>query len=250
MKRHLEKHKIKIVSVLLFLVLSLLIALLLLALTGVKTKESAVAADKGIISVSNIGDSDNPAYVIYWNKSNGSVKVERGENNIYTFLSDTTESYFVDYTASPDTEYTYRITRDGEVLVINSKELSTGKPEINNIKFEAGTTSKTEASVIVTFQTDKLSRSQVFYGEDATYGFQSEMKESLNQSHTILIEKLKPETTYHLKIRAQDRFGEEVTESTDQTFTTASQPNQKTVLEIIIEALSRAFAGFDSWFRS
>ena len=250
MKKHLEKHKIKLASALVFLILSLLIALLLLALAGVKPKESAMAAEKGVLSVSNVGDAEKPAYVIYWNKSNGSVKVERGEKDVYTTIADTTESYFVDYTALPGVEYTYRITRDGEVLVINSRELSTGKPEINNIKFEAGATSKTEASVIVTFQTDKLSRSQVFYGEDTSYGSQSELKESLNQSHTILIEKLKPQTTYHLKVRAQDRFGKEVTESTDQTFTTANQPNQKTVLEIIIEALSRAFAGFDSWFRS
>jgi len=226
--------------------LSLFLSALLITLF---LNTSVYAADD-ILSVSNVGTADAPAYVLYWPDKGGSASIERGVNGTFSLLTETTETHYVDYTAKAGIVYSYRVSIAGETLVVSSKELSSGKPEISDIKIEAGTTSRTEASVIVNFKTDKLAKAQCFYGETASYSNKTELDKSLNQSHTVLIEKLKPNTTYHFKVKAEDMSGIATTESTDQTFTTPVEPSQKTILEIIIEALSRAFSNFEQWFRS
>ena len=95
-----------------------------------------------------------------------------------------------------------------------------------------------------------MSKSQIYYGENDAYTSQTEIDNSLNQSHTILLEKLKPNATYHFKIKILDINDENPVESADQLFTTPSAPDDTSILQIIIKALTDAFSGFASWFAS
>jgi len=208
------------------------------------------ASDAESLSVVNVSDEKKPGYVLYWPKALGSAKVERGDGKgAFSTIGQTDLGYFADYEVTKGTPYTYRVTAGSKTLTANSNDESPGKPEISDIKIAAGAVGQSEASVIITFKTDRLAKSQVFHGTTASYDQNTEMKESLNQSHTVLIEKLKPTTTYHFKVKAQDKSGKYQTESEDQTFTTPTPPTDQTILQIIMDALSKAFEGFAKWLR-
>jgi hypothetical protein len=190
-------------------------------------------------------------YSLYWDEGKGSARIERSETQEnFIQVGETNLNYYVDYDVKKDVSYTYKVTVGGSVLISNAQDLSTGKSIISDIKINSGATSKAESSVIINFKTDKLAKGQVFYGESLDYANQTEIESSLNQSHTKLIEKLKPNTTYHFKIRSVDKDDKNVTESDDQVYTTPAPPSDVSIFEIIIKALSQAFAGFEKWFRS
>lgn len=208
------------------------------------------ASDKESLSVVNVSDEKRPGYVLYWPKTLGSAKIERGDGKAaFSTIGQTDLGYFADYEVTKGAAYTYKVTAGGKTLTANSNDELPGKPEISNIKIEAGAVGQSEASVIITFKTDRLAKSQVFHGATSSYDQNTEMKESLNQSHTILIEKLKPATTYHFKVKVQDKTGKYQSESEDQTFTTPTPPTDETILQIIMDALSKAFEGFAKWLR-
>jgi len=210
----------------------------------------AFAEVKSGLSVINISTDDKSGYAIYWPKDAGKVNLERAVlDGSFQTIAETELNYFADFAVEKGVTYTYRVNIKGETLTAISTEDAGGRPEISNIKIESGSVGKTEASIIITFSTDRLAQNQIFYGETADYGNQTEVDNSLNQNHTVLVEKLKPNTTYHFKIRAVDRTGTETSESENQTFTTPPVPKEQTVLEIIIEALTKAFSGFQQWLK-
>lgn len=203
------------------------------------------------LSVVNISTPDKPGYAIYWPRDKGNAKLERAENDgAFTIIAETALNYYADFSVKKGSKYTYRVSCGGIILVATSSDTQGGKPEISSIKIDSGTATKAEASVIVEFKTDRLARSQVLYGMGTNYENQTQIGEDLNQSHTVLIEKLKPNTTYHFKIRATDKLGKESTESEDQTIVTPTAPPDQSLLEIIIRALTQAFSGFEKWLKS
>lgn len=230
---------------------TLLIAgLFLLVIFGLKLVLAATDS-ANILSVVSIGTKDKPGYAVYWQKNKGSAKVERKEGSSeWSQIATTDLYYYTDYTVKKGLDYTYRVTAGSTVLTATAGEELSGKPTISNIKIEGGATGKSESSVIVTFKTDRLARAQVLYGESQSYTSQTPLDEALNQSHTVLIEKLKPNTTYHFKLRTTDKAGTDSSESDDQTATTPKSPTDQNILEIIVAALRNAFAGFEKWFTS
>lgn len=196
------------------------------------------------LTVINISTSEKPAYAIYWKSGRGTVTLMRGieEKNFVTVV-ETSANYYIDYDVKAGTAYNYRI---GEEKAVVSDQLG-GKPVISDIRIEPGVVTKDTASVVVTFKTDKLAKSQLFYGESLAYSNQTEIDENLNQSHTVVVEKLKPGTGYHFKVRAIEKTGKEATESEDTTFTMPPPGREVSIFEIIIEALGNAFSGFEKW---
>ena len=196
------------------------------------------------LSVIDISTPEQPGYAIYWPAGQGKVTLMRGENGQnFSAIADVDGNFFVDYSAKSGVAYSYRV--GGEAATV-ADQLS-GKSVISEIKIEEASVTPKEASVVVKFQTDKLARSQIAYGESLAYSYKTELDENLNQSHVILIEKLKPGTTYHFSAKAADKTGKEAVDSPDQTFTTSLPPQDVSIFEIIIKALSQAFSGFESW---
>jgi hypothetical protein len=203
------------------------------------------------LSVVNISTSDTPGYTIYWPEGKGHATIERAEENgTFVKVAETDSNYYADYGVKKSVKYSYRVSYTGNTLVGSASDILGGQPVLSAIKISAGTIGKAEASVIVTFRTDRSAKSYVLYGLSMNYDQQSKSNDNLNQSHTILIEKLKPNTTYHFNVKATDKNGENATESGDQTFTTPAAPPDYSLLQIIIQALTNAFSGFQNWLRS
>ena len=208
---------------------------------------SVRAADPNVLSVVDISTPTQSGYAIYWPSGLGNVSLQRAtDNGTFTTITQTDQHNYVDYDVKPNVSYTYKVGS----FIASAASDSVGVPQISQIKVEPGAVSKTEASVIVSFATDKLAKSQLFYGETGAYGNQTDLDSSLNQSHTVLIEKLKSGTTYHIKIKVQDKTDKNYSESDDQTFTTPAPPLDQSILEVIIRALTQAFSGFNKWFKS
>ncbi len=209
----------------------------------------AKAADS--LSVVNISTADKPGYTVYWPKDKGIAKLERAkESGNFEQIAETDLNFYADFSVEKGIKYIYKVTYAGNALTATTSDILTGRPTISSIKIESGAISAAEASVIINFRTDRLSKNQIFYGTSMSYESQTEQSADLNQSHTILIEKLKPNTTYHFKIRTSDKTDKNSTESDDQVFTTPIAPPDQSLLEIIIQALTRAFAGFEKWLKS
>lgn len=215
---------------------------------------SGAQAQETILSVGKISIGSETGYVIYWPVGLGTAKIERSSDNVnFQSIGQTESDHFVDSDADKSVKsYTYRVVVGGQTLIASSSNAdSEGRAEISNISVDSGSANKSEASVVVHFKTDKLAKSQVAYGELAgSYSAETELIDSLNQSHTVLIEGLKPNATYHLKVKTFDRNSQNPSESEDYAFTTPFPPADQSILQIIIQALTSAFAGFEKWLRS
>jgi IPT/TIG domain/Fibronectin type III domain/Purple acid Phosphatase, N-terminal domain len=84
-------------------------------------------------------------------------------------------------------------------------------------------------SAVITWQTNKVSDQQVFYGTTTTYGISTLLDSNLTVSHSQTLTNLVPETTYHYQVKSRDEGGS-VAQSADFTFVTPS--------EVLISALS------------
>jgi len=213
---------------------------------------SQVCAKELVLSVIDISTDDSAIYAVYWPKNSGLVKLERAGLNQSNWetLVETDLNFYIDKTAKKGELYSYKLQIDGGELIAASNIETSGKPIISDIRIDSGASNKEGASVVVNFKTDKLAQGQVFYGESLGYQNNTELSGYLNQSHTILLEKLTPGMVYHIKLMAVDKNGQNTTESPDQTFTAPMPPVDQTILEIIIQALSRAFSNFEKWFNS
>lgn len=204
------------------------------------------------LTVSNISTKDTAGFALSWPKGKGTVTVERSGDGgkTYSTLGQTDLNFYMDSNVTALAAYIYRVSNTNISFTSASAIDVIGRPLVTAIKIEAGATSKTESQAIVTFKTEILSTGQVFYGETLSYGSETAVEESLNQSHTIILDKLKPATTYHLKIKAVNKGATDSAESDDQMFVTKNPAKDLSIFQVIIDALSRAFEGFAKWFNS
>ena len=197
------------------------------------------------LTVVDISTPAQPGYSIFWPSNLGHISLERsGDGTTFSKVTDTDLNYYLDFSVEKSKTYTYRI--GSQIATITNQDA--GKPTISDIKLDPGTSTADEASIIVTFKTDKLATAQVSYGETKDYSGKTDLVQALNQSHTFLIEKLKPNTTYHVKVTVTDSSGKNSTESDDQTITTNPAPQNSNVFQAILQALESAFSGFGKWF--
>jgi hypothetical protein len=92
-------------------------------------------------------------------------------------------------------------------------------PVISNIS-----ASPTDTSVVITFDTDEASDTQVEYGTTVSYGSTTTLDTSMVTSHSDSISGLTASTTYHYRIITTDASNNTRT-SSDQTFTTDATPD-------------------------
>lgn len=99
---------------------------------------------------------------------------------------------------------------------ITTDEPDTTKPVISGV-----TTTTTTTTATVTWDTDEAATSQVEYGKTTDYGSETTLDATLLASHSVVISGLKPETTYHFRVKSVDGSDNEKV-SKDYTFTTKS----------------------------
>ncbi len=84
--------------------------------------------------------------------------------------------------------------------------------------------SDTGAEAVITWVTDKPGSGQVEYGKTPQYGLTATSDE-LTTTHSITLNLLEPDTTYHYRVKSKDKAGNEAL-SSDNTFTTAAAKSQ------------------------
>ncbi|MBA4149471.1 MAG: family 10 glycosylhydrolase [Verrucomicrobia bacterium] len=168
------------------------------------------------------------------------VRTQKSEaHGKYAFFEAATGSYSVSATASGlgTANGNVTITAGGTItlnLVLPATD--TIPPVISNV----GSSSITDSSATITWNTDENSDSVVEYGLTTSYGF-SESSASLVVNHTINLSGLSASTLYHYRVRSKDASNNESV-SGDLTFTTLAAG---TVTDIIIDNPSATVAG--SW---
>jgi hypothetical protein len=100
-------------------------------------------------------------------------------------------------------------------ITVSAESVDSTAPNISNITVADITSS----AVTITWTTDESSNSTVEYGMSSSYG---SIKSDPSQatSHSVTIDNLSANTSYHYKIKSSDGSGN-TTESSDNTFTTA-----------------------------
>lgn len=86
--------------------------------------------------------------------------------------------------------------------------------------------------VTIAWLTDELSDSQFEYGPDDAYGNSSPLDSAIRATHTLTLSGLTPGTTYHVRIRSRDSFGN-VGLSADFTVTTLPAPTIPPVISAL-----------------
>lgn len=119
---------------------------------------------------------------------------------------------------------------------IQSMDASGVEDQTSNFAFatlamdeEAPQPSQVEASAgvsnaIIAWRTNESATGEIEYGEDTAYGSFAKSGEA-QMEHNVLLADLKPETTYHYRIKVTDLDGN-VTVSSDFTFETEAEPKE------------------------
>ncbi len=151
------------------------------------------------------------------------------------------------------TEYNFKVggvdNYSVKVMSANSTfktSKDTTGPKIEDIRNEIlrsrDAENKEKISVIVNFTTNEEATSYIEYAEGitmATYNKKTRMNNTLNLSHSALIEGLNPATTYHYRIVTKDKYSN-MTKSPDKTILTPKET--ETVLQKIIKVLEETFS--------
>jgi len=168
-------------------------------------------------------------------------------------IATTTDNFYVDEKLQTKS-YSYQVkaidnagnSQNSERAEINLVAKETLKPTISDIKAIPSkiVTKDEKTSALITWKTDKPATSQVFYGLGGAKANQEGLDVKLNTAHSVILENLKPSTTYHFAVLSKDIYGNQV-ESQDMTFTTMTGAKKESVLDIILKTLQKAF----EWFK-
>lgn len=123
----------------------------------------------------------------------------------------------------PDTVYKFTATstdtRENQAIYDGEFKTLPGTTTTLLIISDVTISNITDRSARISWKTDKPATSQVEYGTTLTYGSATPPSTQLTTSHSFTITGLKPNTTYHFRVKSKDASGTEVT-SADQTLTT------------------------------
>lgn len=124
----------------------------------------------------------------------------------------------------PDTTYRYTvISRDAKGNEVTSEgtlrtaaRADTTPPVISGVNVSG----ITETSAIITWITNEPATCQVEYGTTETYGLMATGNSSLSTTHSVILGRLNPDTTYYFKIISKDARGNISVLTSNQTFKT------------------------------
>jgi len=194
-------------------------------ITNVTTEEISNTSAK-IIWYTN---SDSSSFVVYSVNSNLSSSTETGSSSLVggdgpdyyhsvtlSSLTQNTNYYF--YVKSTDSENNTAINNNGLNYYTFKTTNDATSPEISNISVSV----TTPDTVIITWNTNEPSTSQVQYGASTSYGSQTTTDSDLDLTHVVPITQLTPDTAYNFAVKSADASNNQST-SDNQTFTTLEE---------------------------
>jgi len=123
--------------------------------------------------------------------------------------------------------------------------LDTRPPKISNVRAEGSNigagSREGESQIIVSWQTDELSTSQVEYGEGVSadyYSNKTAPDQGLTGKHLVVVSGLVPGRPYHLRVNSADGAGN-VSLSSDQP--AVAGETQKSILQLVLNSLRSVF---------
>ena len=191
-----------------------------------------VDATFGDVSVTELSGAGQTTTLTVNTQGNGSVGASPAKATYAT-------TDVVTLTATPDAGYQFTGwqgdlsgSANPETLTMSTNRtvtavfdpIATNGPAISNVQVAT-----TETSATVTWNTDVPATSEVAYGTTAAYELGTETDGALKTSHSITLNGLSSETTYHYQITSVD--GSSDSSSTgDATFTTDGPPGTPTLI--------------------
>ena len=177
------------------------------------------------VSTSNV--TDTGAVITWTTDEPADSQVEYGNADTYGTSSSLATTLVTSHTVTlqgltPDTLYHFRVKSSdaaGNQSISTDYTFTTLEPDITPPVISGITaTSTSETSATITWITDEPSTSKVEYGTSVSYG-QTTLNSTLKTSHSVTIDSLFQDTTYHFQVASSDGAGNEAT-SADDTFTT------------------------------
>lgn len=162
-------------------------------------------------------------------------------------LADSTKYYY--RVKSADKYGNQGISATGTFTTSNDNR----KPDLTNVKSEVstiGTGDTARIQMIVSWNSDEPATSFVDYGEGVgkeeakyvktvpTIENSDPSKLQYNQSHVIVIQNLKDSTTYHFRVRSNDKASNE---AVSQDYTVLTPKKTRSVLQVIVDTLEKQF---------
>ncbi|TXH60523.1 MAG: hypothetical protein E6Q84_04515 [Thiothrix sp.] len=150
----------------------------------------------------------------------------------------------------PQTDYTIIAKgrdKGGNEAVSEPQKITTATdtrpPEISNVRVEPvvqGVGEEATAQLVVSWDTDELSSSQVLYGEGSSGSLSNKTQkdDSLTFNHLVVVPNLQVSKVYHLKVVTADKANNE-SQSIDQVVITPKAT--RSALNLVISNLSQAF---------
>jgi peroxiredoxin len=110
---------------------------------------------------------------------------------------------------TPEWKETIILTMDSNISVTAYfRPKDTTPPTISEVQ----TSSYSDVSATITWETDEPATSQVEYGKTEDYGLRAKSDSELTISHEIRLTALEPAQTYYFKLKSQDQCGNEATD--------------------------------------
>ena len=205
------------------------------SISGVST--GSVTGETAIITWKT--DEKASSSVEYGLSGNGSGVVQQMAADSLVNL--TKDNYSTDHTVSlsglvPSMKYDFTVVSvdlAGNIGTSSQSSFSTSSPStISNIKV----VSSKIGEVTVTWNTNAAISSIVEYGLSANTYDQSKQDGALTQAHTMTLDNLKLNTTYHFRVKGRDKNGNYFA-SSDYVFSPKSPPQLKNItVEVISES--------------
>jgi hypothetical protein len=195
-------------------------------------QKSGAAPDHTPPTITNISATDitETTATITWTTNDPSTsQVEYGETPIYGATTSLQTGLITNHSVTltnlnPETTYHFRVkSKDSAANEATSGDRTfttlalpdTTPPVISGV----AVSEVTESSAIITWTTDEPATSQVEYGETTSYGLVTALDVSLVTNHSITLDGLNTDTTYHFRVKSKDASGNERA-SVDHTLTT------------------------------
>jgi len=226
------------------------------------SKVWSAAGESSVIELSGIGEakealihevtvdavSGKPQHADFYILEKGK-KIEKGtDGNNYSALQAQGNSYIIDQGLNTGTNYYYRLDEGIPVvrkpLVGDDSTLAITDADVIR---ESVLVSKDKVQLTLSWKTNRGATSLVDFDTSPDYGQKTKEDISLNMGHSVTLDSLNPDTTYHFKVTSTDIKNNTVS-STDFTFRTPVIEKEKSPLDIIVETLQRVFDVFRNVF--
>jgi hypothetical protein len=201
-----------------------------------------VTAGAMVFDVSSASISRYQTFVVVSGKSGFTLSRSTDGKN-FSEIATSTNAYYFDQNLAGSQTYYYKVAGVNGMISVRPGGVDTTASVVSNIQTKELAVTKNNTEVLISWQTDKLSTSEL------TINNQTIKDDSQNQSHAMVVSNLKPSQTYRFKIKSTN--AENISgETSDQTLTISVVPAQETVWQLILQTLQNNFGKFGNWIKT